>query len=169
LSNNRITYKIIGILIILISSYWVLKTGYHLINYENTGGLDNNVLGNPKKYSEIVLTFLFWLLQIIGGIGILIINKNGLKTGLISILTAGIFALIYSVFITSEKLNYSSKISVNGIEKEMLISEKWNFIYSEPISIISLTIILLFITFLIIKRLRILKKEAKKASVQHRI
>ncbi len=121
MSSNRITYKIIGILIILISSYWILKTGYHLINYEITRGLDKNVMGNPKNYSEIVLTFSFWLLQVIGGIGILRINKIGLKTGLISVSTAGIFAFIYSVFIISQKLNYSSKISVNGIEKEMLI------------------------------------------------
>ena len=169
MSNNRITYKIIGILIILISSYWILKTGYHLINYESTGGLDKNVMGNPKNYSEIILIFIFWLLQIVGGIGILRINKIGLKSGLISVLTAGIFAFIYSVFITSQKLNYSSKISVNGIEKEMLISEKWNFIYSEPISIISLTIILFYITFLIIKRLRIIKKGNEKTYTQHRI
>ena len=119
-------------------------------------------MGYPKNYSEIVLSFLFWLLQIIGGIGILRTNKTGLKTGLISVLTAGIFAFTYSIFILSLKMNYSSKIYVNGIEKEMLISEKWNFIYSEPTLIIFLTLIMFFVILLIIKKLRIIKNETKK-------
>jgi len=138
-----------------------------LLNYENTGGHDDITFGHPKKYSEIVLTFLFWLLQILGGIGLFITNNTGLKFGLISNLIAGIFTLIYSIFISNHKLNYTTKISTNGIEKEMLTFEKWKLIYSEPLLYISMTMFLFYITFLIIKRLKFLKNE--KTYIQHRV
>jgi hypothetical protein len=157
--KSKYAIRLIGILFGIISLYWLFKIGYHVIFYKSTGGLDNNTFGYPKDYWEVLTPFVFWLIIFIGGLGIVKTNKTGLIIGLIATMLSGILSLICSIFISIHKSGTLTNIIVNGEARNMTFSEKWNLIYSEPLQYIFISLFLISVTILIIRKLKQINKN----------
>lgn len=164
--KNSYIFKIIGSLIGLISIYWLVKTGHHVIFYKSTGGLDTGVFGYPKEYWQILIVFIFWIVIFLGGLGIIWTNRIGLTIGLISMILIGITSITYFIFLSSQKFQYSTKLIIDGNEREMTLIEKWKIIYSEPVQYMLTSLLIIFVLILILKKLRLIKLDLKNTSPQ---
>ena len=71
LIKSRLTFVVLGILITILSAYWLIKSGYHLIFYDETFGYDTLTFGYGVPYYKIVFKFAFSLIMILGGIGLI--------------------------------------------------------------------------------------------------
>lgn len=71
-------FRTVGILMIVVSSFYLWNSVYHLFNYENTASLNEGVFGHGRSFFEVAAVFLFWLLSFIGGIGVYINRRTGL-------------------------------------------------------------------------------------------
>ncbi|PZX56097.1 hypothetical protein LV84_02465 [Algoriphagus ratkowskyi] len=125
--------QLIGVIFLLIGGYFAVKTGYHLLNYELTGGLNPETFGYARPYWEIVVEFLFWLTVIIGGLGFLTSKKLGLKIGRYSLIVPILTSLVFLVISVYKRLDYSNSLMVNNENRKMSLIEQWEYIYSEPI------------------------------------
>ena len=155
--QRKSTYRILGLIIILISTFWLIKSGYHLIFYSQSGGLEKGQFSYPKDFWEVFIAFLFWIIMLIGGIGISKNHRFGLKIGLFSLLIGFLISMIYTIFIGTHRLKYVTTITNGEITREMTFKEKWNIIYSKPIGYALITLSLLVIMIFIYNNLRKLK------------
>ena len=154
--KNKRTFQTIGLLISILSIYWLIKTGgYNFIISNGTIGLHKGIFGHPDKPSIIISEFVFWILMLLGGLSIIKGNKLGLKIGLTTTIIGGLVALTRGIIITTHKLRYSDKALVNGTEVQMTIKEKWAIIYFEPTLYLIATTLSVIIIVLLIKRLRL--------------
>lgn len=159
MTSDRYIYKVIGGLISLISIYWLLKAGYHVIFYKSTGGLEKGVFGYPKEFWEVLVVFIFWIILLLGGLGIVKTNKSGLLIGLISLILSGLISVVYTIFLSSHRLKYSAYLTVGGVEREMTLSEKWEAIYFEPFKYILISIFIVIIFVMILKKMRLINGD----------
>ncbi|MEM6844766.1 MAG: hypothetical protein AAF632_21305, partial [Bacteroidota bacterium] len=139
-------------------AYWITNQGYHLINYDQTLGYDKLTFGYGIPYYEIVLKFIFWFIIFVSGLGLIKTNKLGLQLGLIGISISGLICLTYASVVTSKRLNHSRTLLINQTEREMTISEKWEYIYLQPTKYWALFGLILTILTLI--RLRQIKAKS---------
>ncbi|OHX63781.1 hypothetical protein NH26_24935 [Flammeovirga pacifica] len=157
-------FVIIGILILVISLYWITNSGYHLIYYDETLGYNQPTFGHGIPYYQIVLKFFFWLIMIFSGIGLIKSNKIGLIIGQIGISISGTICFIYVFLLTFRHINYSTNMVVNSMKHEMTFLEKWELIYSQPVKY--WTLLGLIISILIMIRFR---KFSNKTQAHNRV
>lgn len=146
--------KLLGVTLIAIGGYYVYKTGYHLIYYELTTGLEAGTFGYPRPYWEITLEFIFWLTIIAGGIGFYSHNKTGIKFGIYSLIIPIFLSTLSLLVVVSKKLDYSTTMMVNAEKREMSVLEQWEYIYLEPIKLAFLLFLLVFIVWKMNKYLK---------------
>ncbi|MEH0153061.1 hypothetical protein V6R21_02885 [Limibacter armeniacum] len=146
--------RLFGVTQVMIGGYYVYKTGFHLINYNQTFGLEPGTFGYGRPFWEVAIEFLFWLTVTSGGIGLLQFNKIGLKIGLYSLVLPTLVSITFLIAELYSKRNYSSTIIVNTQRRDMTLFEQWNYIYSEPVLLITLTLACLVIFWLTMKQLK---------------
>lgn len=122
--NYRWFYTLVGVMIIAVSSYFLLKSGYQVLFYNETWGLDKYTFGYPRPYLEVVTVFLFWLLLFVGGIGMSTGKRKGLFLGLLAACVALIPSLVYVLIAAGKVRTYSRSILINNTEREMTNQEK---------------------------------------------
>jgi hypothetical protein len=135
--------RLIGVVFLITGGYYAFYSGFHLVNYDITLGLEYGTFGYGRPYWQIIVEFFFWISILTGGLGLFVSNKSGIKIGLYSLFLPIFASTILLIDELSKKLKYSTKISSNTESREMTISEQWEFIYSEIIFLVFLTIALL--------------------------
>ncbi len=155
--NSRWVFILTGVLVITVSSYFLFKSGYHVLFYSETWGLDTYTFGYPRPYLEVVTVFLFWLLLFVGGIGISTGKRKGLFLGLLATCVALIPSLVYVVIAAGKVRTYSRSILINDTEREMTNQEKWDYIYADLFFSICLTLLIIVTIVIIVKRRKYLE------------
>ena len=146
-----------GSTLVIIGGYYAYKSGYHLINYDQTYGLESGTFGYGRPYWEITIEFLFWLTVVIGGIGFLWLKRIGLIIGMYSLILPTLVSITFLIAEISRKMNYSTTMMVNAEQREMTLGEQLNYIYSEPVFLAILTLLLIAIFWKTMKQLKIEK------------
>ncbi|MBD1397587.1 hypothetical protein H9Q13_10450 [Pontibacter sp. JH31] len=155
--NSRRFFILTGVMVIAVSSYFLFKSGYHVLFYNQTWGLDKNTFSYPRPFLEVVTDFAFWLLLFMGGIGIITGKKKGLLLGLLATGAALIPSLAYVLVAAGKVRTYSRSIMVNSTEREMTNLEKWNYIYADLFFSICLTLMVIATIVIIVKRRKYLE------------
>ena len=149
--------KVLGVLIALLSSYYLYKSGYHVLFYKETGGKDVFVYHFTRSFTEVVIEFIFWIIILIGGLGISTDSRKGLFLGLLAKCVALIPSLAYVIIAAGRVRPYSRSILINNTERDMTNLEKWNYIYSDFFFSICLTLLVVSTIVIIVKRRKYLE------------
>lgn len=168
-NNRHSIITVLGVLIALLSSYYLYKSGYHVLFYEETGGKDVLTFHFTRSFSEVVVEFVFWIIILLGGVGISTDRRNGLLLGLIATGTALIPSLAYVLVAASKAKNYSRNIGINDGQREMTHLEKWNYIYSDLFFSIGLTLVAIAIIQCIVKRRKYLEITSQNTLPQQHL
>ena len=107
--------------------------------------------GYGIPYYQIVFKFMFWLINFIGGLGLIKTSRMGIVLGLVSVTFSGVLCFVYSITLTSKHLNLSRFIFVNQTRREMTNLEKLEIIYLQPVKYWILFGVIV-LTFVIIRR-----------------
>lgn len=158
----RILVRLIGGVLIIVSCYFLNKTGYHLVNYELTGGLEPMTFGYGRSYREIVAEFIFWLTLAIGGVALSSLRSFGLKIGFYSLLIPSVVCLLHLIASISRKSNYSTTLVVNTEGRKMTLAEQWKYIYSEPTLLFVLTIAVILSLISVRKLIKAQRQHSNK-------
>ncbi|MBU2914858.1 hypothetical protein [Reichenbachiella agariperforans] len=153
----KVILRLIGVTFIAIGIYYGYKSGYHLVNYGITSGLEPGTFSQGRPYWEIVVEFVLWLAVISTGVGLINSTRIGLKTAIYSLILPTLIAGLFFVAELSKKSNYSTTMMVNTERREMNLVEQWKYIYSEPTYLAILTIVLIAIFLLTNKQLKLVK------------
>ncbi|WP_187261783.1 hypothetical protein [Pontibacter beigongshangensis] len=149
--------KALGVLIALLSSYYLFKSGYHVLFYKETGGKDVFVFHFTRSFTEVVIAFIFWIIILIGGLGIYTDRRNGLFLGLLATCVALIPSLAFVLIAAGKVRTYSRSILINNAEREMTNLEKWDYIYADFFFSICLTLLVVATIVIIVKRRKYLE------------
>ncbi|RDC65587.1 hypothetical protein AHMF7616_04217 [Adhaeribacter pallidiroseus] len=156
-------------MVIAISSYFLFKSGYHILFYNQTWGLANNTFSHPRPFLEVVTVFAFWLLLIMGGVGIITGKRRGLFFGLLATGAALILSLSYLFVVVGKVRTYSRSIMINNTEREMTNQEVWNYIYADLFFFICLTLMVIATIVIIVKRRKYLEATKQNTVPQQNL
>lgn len=167
--NRHGIITVLGILIALLSSYYLYKSGYHVLFYDKTGGKDLFSFHFTRSFSEVVVEFVFWIIILLGGVGISTDSRIGLLLGLLATGAALIPSLAYVLVAAGKVKSYSRNIGINDVQREMTHLEKWDYIYSGLFFSICLTLAVIAIIVCIVKRRKYLKVTNQNTLPQQRL